>query len=165
VTDIAAGSAADRAVRLEQAVVLLAALSWVAAIIHAVVVPEHWHEYRPYAVCFAVLAAAQAGWSIAVFRDPTPRLLRAGAVLCAGVVAVWAVSRTVGMPVGPEAGSPEPVGAVDVAATFAELAIVGVVAAFWRDWPEVDVAPWVLKAGTAILVGAGVVVTLGGHAH
>jgi hypothetical protein len=57
------------------------------------------------------------------------------------------------------------VGAVDVAATFAELAIVGVVAAFWRHWPEVDVAPWVLKAGTAILVGAGVVVTLGGHAH
>jgi hypothetical protein len=165
VTDIAAGTPADRAVRLDQAVVLLAALSWVAALIHAVVVPEHWHEYRPYAVCFAVLAAAQAGWSIAVFHDPTLRLLRAGAVLCAGVVAVWAVSRTVGMPVGPEAGSPEPVGAVDAAATLSELAIIGLVAAFWRDWPDVDVAPWVPRALTVILVGAGVAVTLGGHAH
>jgi hypothetical protein len=165
VTDIVAGRPADRAVRHERAVVLLAALSWVAALIHAVVVPEHWHEYRPYAVCFAVLAAAQAGWSIAVFRDPTPRLLRAGAGLCAGVVAVWVVSRTVGLPVGPEAGSPEPVGAVDVAATLVELAIIGLAAAFWRDWPDVDVATWVLRVGTAILVGAGVAVTIGGHAH
>jgi len=27
------------------------------------------------------------------------------------------------------------------------------------------VATWVLRAGTAILVGAGAAVTLGGHAH
>jgi len=165
VTDIAAGAPADRAVRLEQAVVLLAALSWVAALIHAVVVPEHWQEYRPYAVCFTALAAAQAGWSIAVFRGPTPTLLRAGAVLSAGVVAVWVLSRTVGLPLGPEPGRPEAVGVIDVAATLAELAIVAAAAAFWRDWPDVDVAPWALRLGTVILVGAGVALTLGGHAH
>jgi hypothetical protein len=165
VTDIAAGRAADRAVRLEQAVVLLAALSWVAALIHAVVVPEHWQEYRPYAVCFAALAAAQAGWSIALFHDPTPGVLRAGAVLSAGVVAVWMLSRTVGLPVGPAPGRPEALGVVDVAATLAELVIVAAAAAFWRDWPDVDVAPWAIRAGTVILVGAGVAATLGGHAH
>jgi uncharacterized membrane protein len=57
------------------------------------------------------------------------------------------------------------VGAVDVAAMLAELAIIGLAAAFWHDWPDVDVATWVLRVGTAILVGAGVAVTLGGHAH
>ena len=164
-TDIAAGAHASRAARLEQAIVLLAALSWTAALIHAVVVPEHWTEYRPYGICFAVLAAAQAAWSIALFRRPARHVLRAGAALSAGVIVVWALSRTTGLPVGPSPWTAEPVGRLDLAATLVELAIVAAGTAFWRRWPEIDITPSALRAGSAVLVTAGVALTLGGHTH
>jgi hypothetical protein len=42
------------------------------------------------------------------------------------MVAVWAVSRTAGLPIGPEPWTPEAIGALDVVATGLELFIVAV---------------------------------------
>ena len=64
-----------------------------------------------------LLPAGRAGW------------LGAGLLVSAGVIAVWAVSRTTGLPLGPEAGSPEPVGFADIGATLDELALVILAAA------------------------------------
>jgi hypothetical protein len=42
-----------------------------------------------------------------------------------GAVLVWATSRTIGLPIGPEAGLPEPVGFPDLLASSFEIGIVG----------------------------------------
>jgi hypothetical protein len=55
---------------------------------------------------------------------PDRDVLLVGAVVNLGVAAAWVLSRTVGMPIGPEAWTPEAVGVVDVVATLFEVAIV-----------------------------------------
>ncbi|MGH2947045.1 MAG: hypothetical protein ACRDPC_12435 [Solirubrobacteraceae bacterium] len=45
------------------------------------------------------------------------------------VVITWIISRTVGVPVGPEAGESEPIGFVDVLATSFEAVLVTVASA------------------------------------
>ena len=158
-----ATSAAARAAATEKAITLLAALSWLAALIHAAAIPEHWEEYRPYAVCFAVLAVLQAFWAAAFFRAPSRGLLLVVIVLSAGVIAVWIASRTIGLPVGPEPWTPEPAGAPDVAATVTELVLAAAGLQLLRTWPRIPA--WLLPVGTTILLAGGVALAAGGHAH
>jgi hypothetical protein len=101
----------------------LALCSAAAATIHFAVVPPHWDEYVPFAVLFAVTGAFQFLWAAAVLVRPVRGVLLVGAVVNLGVAAAWVVSRTVGLPIGPEAWTPEPVGVADVAATVFEVAI------------------------------------------
>jgi hypothetical protein len=54
-----------------------------------------------------------------------PATLIAGAVGNAAVVGVWVLSRTVGLPVGPDAGTPEAVGGLDGLGTVFEVLIAG----------------------------------------
>jgi hypothetical protein len=160
---VAATVAATRAARLEKAIALLGGLSWLAAMIHVAAIPEHWTAYRPYAMCFAVLALLQAAWSAAFFRAPSTGLLIAAVVLSAGVVSVWAASRTIGLPVGPEPGLPEPIGVPDAAATVVELVLVAAGIQLARRWPQVP--GWLLPLGTIVLIAGGVALAAGGHAH
>jgi hypothetical protein len=102
----------------------LASLSGVAAAMHAWVVPEHYEEYALFGVFFAVIGFAQAGWAAAVLRRPTRLLHIAGIALSAGLLAVWALSRTAGLPIGPEAWEAEPAELLDVVAGVAELGII-----------------------------------------
>jgi hypothetical protein len=153
------------AATVERTIALLAGLSWLAALIHGTVVPEHWHQYPPYAVCFAVLALLQGAWAVAFFRAPTARLLRWAALLSFAVIAVWAASRTTGMPVGPEPGTPEAVGPRDLAATTVEL-ILGIAGLrLSRDWPASRIPRSFLPFGTAVLIASGVALLVGGHSH
>jgi hypothetical protein len=48
------------------------------------------------------------------------------------VVAVWVISRTVGLPVGPWAGRPEPFGIADITASVDELVLAGLIFAMLR---------------------------------
>jgi hypothetical protein len=48
----------------------------------------------------------------------------AGIALSAGVLALWAMSRTAGVPIGPEAWDAEPAELLDLAAGAAELGII-----------------------------------------
>ncbi|HET7720528.1 MAG TPA: hypothetical protein VFK43_11210 [Acidimicrobiales bacterium] len=106
----------------------LAGLSTVAAAIHAWVVPEHYEEYALFGVFFGLIGFAQAGWVAAVLRRPTRRVHVAGIALSAGLLAVWALSRTAGVPVGPEPWEAEPAQLLDVVAGVAELGIIAVAA-------------------------------------
>ena len=77
------------------------------------------------ALFFAVLGAAQIGWGLAALardRAPFPRAVIGVNV---GVLALWVVSRTVGLPVGPEAGTAEAVGRADVLCMALQLLVVG----------------------------------------
>ena len=120
---IARRSSGPSAERLDNGVFAACGLSWGAGIIHVQATAWHVHEYAPFAALFVLLAASQFAWGIAVYRRPEPRFLRAGIALSLGVVAIWVASRTVGLPVGPERWSPEPVSAADAICTADEAVL------------------------------------------
>ena len=86
---------------------LLAALSLGAGVIHFAVSGEHYDVSWAHGTFFAVVAWLQLSWAIAVVLRPTRSLLTAGVLLNAVVLGVWAVSRVWGVPVGPDAWTPE----------------------------------------------------------
>jgi len=149
----------------ERTIALLAALSWLAAVIHGAVAPEHWADHPTYAVCFALLAVLQGAWAVAFFRAPSASLLRLAALLSLAVIAGWAISRTTGLPVGPERGVREAVGTLDLAATAAEAVLAAAGLRLAGDWPAGRIPASLLPLGLAVLVAGGVALMTGGHAH
>lgn len=90
-----------------------------AAGIHAAVAPPHLREWVVSGAFFLVVALAQLAWTVAA-QHPSVRVLRVGVALNLGLVGLWVVTRTVGLPVGPLA-EPHPVGAWDVVCVGWEL--------------------------------------------
>ena len=90
------------------------------ALVHAAVVPAHLAEGPLVGGFFVLLAAAQLAVAGILLWRPDRLALLAAVVVTAGPVLLWAVSRTVGLPFGPEAGVAEPVGLADVAACLLE---------------------------------------------
>ena len=101
-----------------------AALSVGSAAIHFAVIPDHLEEWWAFGLAFALLGWFQAVWPIVYLDRPTRRLAWIAIVVNLATVVVWAWSRTAGLPVGPEPGMPEAVGAADLIATAFELALV-----------------------------------------
>lgn len=121
-------------------------LSLGAAAIHYAVISEHFEEFWAFGLFFAAAAWFQAWWAVEYsLRSQTRRLAMVGVAGNAGIVAVWVVSRLVGLPFGPRPGEPEPVGLADVTATVLEAVLVIVLVAiavrdhrgsFPRDWRQ-----------------------------
>jgi hypothetical protein len=105
-------------------VIGVAVLSFTTAVIHAAVCPEHVREAALYGGFFAASALLQGIWPLLVLVRPDRRVLVAGAAGNLAVVVLWLVTRTVGIPLGPEAGEVEALGALDVIATAAEIGVV-----------------------------------------
>jgi len=102
-----------------------AAASLAAAVVHALVCPEHFREAFLYGLFFLVVAVAQLSWSSAILLTRHRQtLLLAGATSNLGVIALWAYTRLVGVPIGPGRGATETVGVSDLLATACELAVV-----------------------------------------
>jgi hypothetical protein len=106
----------------------LALLSVGAAVIHFAVIAQHLDEWWLTGVFFIVVALFQLAWAVAVLAWPSRLVYAVGAVVNALVVITWIVSRTTGVPVGPEAGEPEAVGFADVLATGFEVLLVAIAA-------------------------------------
>jgi hypothetical protein len=140
-----------------------------AGLIHAIAAVGHT-GYWPFAAFFAVLAVAQLTWGALVYRGASRRVLVAGAWGNAAVALLWLLTRTVGLPIGPHAGGPEPAGALDVLATLDEQAIVALLLVLLR-WD--DLSGRVVRAagragpvlGIGLTVASLVSLTLGVHAH
>lgn len=134
----------------------LAALSMAAAAIHFAVMGEHFAEYVAFGVFFSVVAWLQASWAVGAIVLPSRRLLLAGLIGNALVVLVWLFSRTTGLPIGPEAGAPEPAAFVDVLSTILEVAIVaGTAMLVFRGRPRPSVrglAVWLGLAGLVVVL-------------
>ena len=147
-----------------------AVLAVAAGLIHAVAGVSHLGEYWLFGVFFALLAVAQVGWGALVYRGASRRVLVAGAAGSAAVALLWLVTRTVGLPFGPHAGSPEPVGVLDVLATLDEQVVVAIVLALVR-FPRLRPRVILAAARTGPVVGmvlamaSLVSLTLGVHAH
>jgi len=111
----------------------LAAFSVGAAAIHFAVVFEHFAEYTLYGVFFLVISWAQLIWPMVLLWRPSRLWLSLGIAGNAIIIVVYALSRTVGLPFGPDLHSPESVGALDVVSCVLEFGlIVGCAALLWR---------------------------------
>jgi hypothetical protein len=96
-----------------------------AGLIHLAVVQEHFDEWWLYGTFFLAVGIAQIVWAVvALAKDAPPwRLLTAWCNLAA--VVLWAVTRTTGLPIGPEPGQAEAVGRADVLCCVLELVVFG----------------------------------------
>ena len=103
---------------------LLAALSVGAAFIHFAVSGGHYDISWIHGTFFAVVAWLQIVFAVGVVLRPTRRLLIAGVLLNAGIIGVWAVSRIWGVPVGPDAWTPESITLADSLSSGFEAGIV-----------------------------------------
>jgi hypothetical protein len=102
----------------------LAVTSLAAAGIHFGVMADHFDEYFLFGLFFSVVAWLQALWAIGLAVAPGRFLLAAGLVGNLSIVVIWTVSRTTGLPIGPDAGTAEAVGFSDVLSTVLEVLIV-----------------------------------------
>jgi hypothetical protein len=102
-----------------------AAASAYAALVHNWALPAHVREWWGYGLAFFLMAAAQGFYSGAVLFWPRRSVLVAGIVGNAAILALYAVTRTLGIPlVGPQAGQVEAVAMPDLAAAIAEVALL-----------------------------------------
>ena len=115
--------------RVATVYVAVAVMSLAAAGIHFAVMGEHFQEYVVFGVFFSLVAWFQALWALGVVVASTRWTLAVGFIANAAIAWVWLVSRTAGVPIGPEPGVAEPAGLLDVLSTVLELLIVVVCAA------------------------------------
>ena len=153
-------------------VLLLVSLSAAAGLIHGKALVDHAAHYWLFAVFFGVLTYAQVLWAILVYRRPDDRRwLMPAAAGSLVVVAIWLVSRSVGLPIGPWAGRPEPLAITDITATLIELLLVALIVAMLR--PQGRVAArlcWLdgancLRLGSMLIALSLLAVLLGNHSH
>jgi hypothetical protein len=104
--------------------VALGSLSAGAATIHFAVAPEHFREDFRFGLFFVVVATLQLAWGAAIVARDSRALYVGGGIGNAFVLGIWAVARTTGLPVGPEAWTPEPIGLLDGIATAYEAVLV-----------------------------------------
>jgi hypothetical protein len=102
----------------------VATTSLLAGVIHILVISEHFDESALYGTFFTVLGVVQVAYAVAVLVRPARALLALGALGNAAVVVLWLITRTAGIPLGPEAGEVEAVGALDLVSSIAEVLLV-----------------------------------------
>lgn len=128
-------------------------LSVGAAFIHGGVAAQHFAEWWGYGAFFVVASVCQAVFGLLLVTRGlhTPRwpwsrvrvpLFMAGIAGNVAIVALWAVTRTVGIPsLGPEAGTVEAVGAADAVSVLLEVLLVILLANLtWKGRPRAGAA-------------------------
>lgn len=142
-----------------------------AGAIHLSSAGAHLAEWAPLGYSFAAAAALQVVWGAALVRRESRALLLAGALGMAAVLGVWLLSRTAGLPVGPDAGVASPVGiadglcvALEVPVLLGALVLLRRPAALRR--PAGRTARRLVAATTlGVLATTGVAVAQPPHAH
>lgn len=123
--------------RLEK---MAAGLSFLAGAIHLAAGPDHLRLWWAYGLFFFSAAAAQVGFGLVLatrgiegwggWDAVRGRVCLVGVAGTLAIMALWAVSRTVGVPLGPEQ-EPEGIGPLDAASKLVEAALVGVLLWLW----------------------------------
>ena len=152
----------------------LAILSLGAAGIHFAVMGDHFNLTWYHGAFFAATAWLQLAWAVAIVMKPSRRLLLAGIIGNLVVAEVWLVSRTIGIPFGPDAGVAEGAAFSDVLCTILEVGIVLGSLALLKprllDRPARATAALPGVAGVGVLVAALATLSLtpayaSGHTH
>jgi hypothetical protein len=113
-----------KAARRSPLVLAMAGLLAAAGGLHLAALPSHLESSALVGAFFAATALGQLLGAVLIATRPSPRTT---AVVIAGnlaVLAIWAMSRTTGLPVGGEVGTPEPFGVLDGLAAAAQILVV-----------------------------------------
>ncbi|WP_157982457.1 hypothetical protein [Nocardiopsis sp. FIRDI 009] len=134
------------------------------ALIHLVMTPDHWNEWTLAGVFFVTTGVVQTVWAVLAVWPGGRALMALGALVNLGSVGIWAVSRTVGVPFGPHAWIPEPIGLTDTVAVALEVVVA--VCAVWavlrrggHAEPGAPVIGAVVVAALAVAFSTAVAVT------
>jgi hypothetical protein len=167
-----AASSATTKGGLRAAVVLAAAGSAGAGLVHAAAAGSH-DGAGSLVWMFALCAAAQLGWAAAVVAAPSRPVLLLGVGINGAAVVTWFLTRTVGLPVVDALADAEPVGTPDlIAAALGALAVGGTLVALTMPYARRTMsASWsaMVVVGTVALVVPAMAAGHGhgtdGHAH
>ena len=122
-----------------------------AGLIHLAVVQEHLSEGWSYGVFFLVLGVLQIAWAaFALLGDELP-MPRRFAALNAAVILLWLVSRTVGLPIGPEPWKAEAVGTADLLCSGIEAVLIALLVVLTRR-PAAEESPSLTKVQRRLVV-------------
>src|SRR3954468_19730584 len=103
-----------------------AVLSLLAAWVHFAYAASHLRQWWAYGAFFIAAGVGQALFAPLVLRRPGPLVAAVGIAGNLAIVGMYVLTRTAGAPLGPHAPAPEPAGAIALAPTAVELALVGV---------------------------------------
>src|SRR5215510_5277505 len=106
---------------------VIAALAAGAGVIHLAMVPAHMGEWALEGVAFAIAGWFQVLVGLALLVRPSRALEWWAAGGAAVLVALWAVSRITGYPIGPHSGVAESAGFVDLVCVGMEVALIVIV--------------------------------------
>lgn len=128
---------------------LSSALSLMPALIHPWALPQHLGEW--YGCGSPTLAAAQEAYVSSLLRWSgrllSPLALVPGVAGVLAIVALYARTRLLGVPLGTMAGETEAAGAPDLTCTFSEVALVAVLFGGWRGQAGRVVRPRIKEGG------------------
>ncbi|HMC42783.1 MAG TPA: hypothetical protein VKI20_07210 [Acidimicrobiales bacterium] len=102
---------------------LLALLSLGAGSIHFAFASDHFTQGWAHGAFFLAVGWLQLAWAVALVLRPSRRLFLLGP-LNAGVIVIWVLSRTAGLPLVPHGSTIEAVGVADTTASVFELVIM-----------------------------------------
>lgn len=149
-----------------------------AAAIHAAQIRVHLDEWNVAGLFFIASAVAQVGLAVMLTRGmdrrardvrglvrsfstlPSRKLMIGVAATSLTLVVVWAISRAVGIPFGPNAGTPEPVSRPDSLATMFELLTLAAILPLLSR-RSTRRTSWVPRRAHTVIVGALLLSTLG----
>jgi hypothetical protein len=141
---------AARRVPWPAAACVAAALSLGVAWIHFAYMASHFREWWAYGTFFLAAGAGQALFAPLILHRPRRWLVLVGIAGNCAIVGMYVLSRTAGPPLGPHAHAAERAGAVDLATTAAEVAIVGVLLTMLGATARRRVANVLLAAGALL---------------
>ena len=96
-------------------------------LIHAYYVPDHLDEWIGYGVFFIVASACQLRFALFLVEAHHPicrEILWAGILGNLAIIAMWVITRTIGVPIGPMAGEIVKIGVPDLTSITAELSVI-----------------------------------------
>lgn len=129
-----------------------------AAVVHATVVAEHYEQWPVAGFFFLALMLGEALLAVAGVLTWGRGVASLVLVSCLGTLAVWAVSRTVGLPFGPaDFRAREGVGIPDLACVVLEVSAALLVLPWTRSHRGAD---GTVRRGRTSFVAAGTAVLL-----
>jgi hypothetical protein len=144
-----------------------------AEVIHTAVLPAHWRSWAAAGVFFAVISVAEGLLAAALLVVPSRRLAWSAIGLSGVTVLVWLVSRSYGLPFGPNAWRPELVAVPDSIATVFEVVTAGALvplatnrAPAWLDDERWAGLPTGVATGMVVALAAiGLLARSAAHLH
>ncbi len=167
--------------RMDSVRLLAALVSAAAAIVHLGYAPHHLTDDWAHGWFFVAIGVAGLAISALLLARPRRWVWAAAIVMNVGTVATWTVSRTIGLPFGPEDLRTESASAPDITCVVLEaamivLAIVALSASKWLSQAPRDRVSWRATAavlGVVALIAGAVMLTpsytsaheSAGHSH